>query len=77
MNIIAHFKYVRRKYLIKLIPWFALYISSQIRVNSVIPGGTATPIMKKYLESENVQSVIRQTPRGHLAGMQFLIESRN
>ena len=39
----------------------------KIRVNSVLPGLTATPIMQKYAEVENVKSILRQTPKGQMA----------
>jgi NAD(P)-dependent dehydrogenase (short-subunit alcohol dehydrogenase family) len=42
-------------------------------VNSILPGVTATPIVQKYVDTENVQGVLRRTPRGVMAGMHACI----
>ncbi|XP_028403564.1 L-xylulose reductase-like [Dendronephthya gigantea] len=39
----------------------------KIRVNSILPGVTKTPIVMQFLESEAVQRVVTRTPRGQTA----------
>ncbi|CAB3990735.1 L-xylulose reductase [Paramuricea clavata] len=39
----------------------------KIRVNSVLPGLTLTPTIQSYIESDGVQGVLAQTPRGQIA----------
>ena len=49
-----------------------IIFSSKIRVNTLMPGITATPFVERNFKAEIVQIVKSQTPRGQLAGMHYL-----
>ncbi|CAB4026574.1 Hypothetical predicted protein [Paramuricea clavata] len=38
-----------------------------IRVNCILPGATATPLVLKYAEYEKPKATIARTPRGQMA----------
>ena len=40
----------------------------QIRVNSILPGLTNTPSVQGCIELQGVQALLKQTPKGQMAG---------